>query len=185
MNTLNKRNQNDCDLLTKIRDRIKWDKRVSLADLEIVVQGSSVIVSGYVDTSYKKSAALEVISNTEGVWFLEDRIVVPADYFRADDEINKILKEELEELVKIGGEHIEVSVLDGIVKLEGEVFRPRLKAMAVASAWELSGVRDVVNNIKICDPPRRVRLAVDMDLVIQSSLMNDDIILEDDLKGVS
>ena len=53
------------------------------------------------------------------------------------------------------GEHIEVDVKDGIVKLYGEVYRPRLKAMAVGAVWELSGVRDCQNLIEIIQPPRQ------------------------------
>lgn len=158
MNSLQMKNQTDSSLARILRDRIKWDKRVSAADLSIVVRGDVVIVSGFVDTSYKKNAALEVISETEGVWSIEDRIIVPSDYYRSDEEIRNILKAQIEEIIKIGGEHIEVDVADGIVKLEGEVFRPRLKAMAVASAWELSGVRDVLNFIEIKYPPRRAPL---------------------------
>lgn len=158
MNSLQMKNQSDSELSRIVQDRIKWDKRVSVADLNIAVRGGVVIVSGFVDTSYKKNAALEVISETEGVWNIDDRIVVPGDYFRSDEEILKILKDQLDEIIKIGGEHIEVDVANGIVKLEGEVFRPRLKAQAVALAWELSGVRDVLNFIEIKYPPRRAPL---------------------------
>lgn len=161
MNTLLKKNHEDCELAQKLRERIKWDKRVSEADLDIVVRGGVVIVSGCVDTSYKKNAALEAISDTEGVWAVEDRIVVPVDFHRTDDEITEILMSELTEMIKIDGEHIEIDVMNGVVKLYGEVFRPRLKAMADASAWELSGVKDVINFIEIKDPPRRVPLTTD------------------------
>ena len=164
MNSTLKNTHLDSELGQRICDRIKWDKRVSLADLSIVVRGSVVIVSGFVDTCYKKNAALEVISETDGVWTVEDRIVVPVDYYRDDEEISKILVGQISEMVKIGGEHIEVTVVDGVVKLEGEVFRPRLKAMAVASAWELSGVQDVINLIQIKHPPRVVPLSVSYDL---------------------
>lgn len=184
MGSLRNRNQTDSVLLAKICDRIKWDKRVSPADFDVVVNGSAVIVSGTVDTSFKKNAALEVISNTEGVWSLEDRIVVPGDYYRTDDEITKILKEELEEIVKIGGERLEVSVSDGIVMLEGEVYRPRLKALAVGAAWELSGVRDVVNNIEIREPPHRIPLSVDLEIITQFSSMSLDRTFGEDSKEV-
>lgn len=163
MNTLLNKNQVDSELSRKICDRIKWDKRVSLADLDIVVRGGLIIVSGYVDTCYKKNAALEVISETDGVWSVEDRIVVPADYYRSDEEITKILESQFSEMIKIGGEHIEVHVKDGLVKLEGEVFRSRLKALAVTFAWELSGVQDVFNFIQIKDPPHRVPFTIDND----------------------
>ncbi|WP_415064327.1 BON domain-containing protein [Bdellovibrio sp.] len=185
MTTLLKKNQVDNELARKIRDRIKWDKRVSEADLEVVVRGGVVIVSGFVDTSYKKNAALNVISDTEGVWAIEDRIVVPADYFRTDEEITEILKSQLEEMIKIGDEHIEVDVVDGVVKLEGEVYRPRLKAMAVASAWELSGVRDVLNFIEIKDPPRRVPLSMKSKFPKIFPRNGEDVILEENSKEVS
>ncbi|MEK2689161.1 BON domain-containing protein [Bdellovibrio sp. GT3] len=145
----------DTDLRRKICERLKWDKRVSPADFDVIVRGCAVIVTGSCDTSFKKMAALELVSNIEGVWSIEDRIVVPSDYYRSDEELKMLIEQSLEDFVKIGGERIEVLVEDGIVTLEGEVFRPRLKALAVGSAWELSGVADVVNNILIIEPPRR------------------------------
>jgi hyperosmotically inducible protein len=151
----------DTTLAKRIHERLKWDRRVSPADFDIIVRGGVVIVNGFVDTSYKKNAALEIISDTDGVWALEDCIVVPMDYYRTDDEIKQILLSELAEIVKIGGEHIEVEVIDGIVRLEGEVYRPRLKASAVGSAWELSGVRDVLNLIEIRDPPNRIPVSLE------------------------
>lgn len=185
MKTLLKKNQIESELKKRICDRLRWDKRVSLADLDVVVRGSVVTVSGFVDTSFKKNAALEVISDTEGVWSVEDRIVVPADFYRTDEELTKILESEIEEMVKVGGEHIEVAVVDGIVKLEGEVYRPRLKAMAVSAAWELSGVRDVVNFIEIREPPRRVPLSVDLEDLAQPNVMEHEMVLEEDLKEVT
>ncbi|WP_413558923.1 BON domain-containing protein [Bdellovibrio sp. HCB209] len=145
----------DTDLRRKIVERLKWDKRVSPADFDVIVRGCAVIVTGSCDTSFKKMAALELVSDFDGVWSIEDRIVVPSDYFRSDEELKKLISESIEEFVLIGGEHIEVSVEDGVVNLQGEVFRPRLKALAVGSAWELSGVQDVLNNILIIDRPRR------------------------------
>ncbi|WP_347358712.1 BON domain-containing protein [Bdellovibrio sp.] len=185
MNTHLLKNQIDSELGRKICDRIKWDKRVSAADLDVVVRGNLVIVSGFVDTSYKKNAALEVISDTEGVWAVEDRIVVPTDYYRSDEEILRILEAQMTEMIKIGGEHVEVEVVDGIVKLHGEVFRPRLKALAVAAAWELSGVQDVLNFIEIRDPPRRVPISVDFAYEVLFPINKGTVILEDNLKEVS
>lgn len=150
-----KNNPIENELRRKICERLKWDKRVSAADFDVIVRGCSVIVTGTCDTSYKKTAALELVSDFDGVWSIEDRIVVPSDYYRSDEALKRLVTESIEELVMIGGEHIEVSVEDGIVTLEGEVFRPRLKALAVGSAWELSGVQDVINNILITDRPRR------------------------------
>ena len=139
----------DLELAHRIHDHLKWDKRVSSADFDVEVENRGVIISGYVDTAFKKRAALEVVSDTEGVWSIEDRIMVPSEYFRSDDEIRTILSTQIAEMLKIGGEHIEIEVLDAIVVLHGQVFRPRLKAMAASAAWELSGVRDVQNLIEI------------------------------------
>lgn len=179
------KNQCDSELGRKIRERIKWDKRVSAADLDVVVREGVVIVSGYVDTSYKKNAALEVIGETEGVWQVDDRIVVPVDYYRSDDEIRRIVQAQLAEMIMLDGEHIEVLVTGGIVYLEGEVLRPRLKALAVAAAWELSGVQDVCNDIVIKDPPRRAPLTSDYEYVRLYPIKEGTDNLEDNLKEVS
>lgn len=146
------------ELLRLIKERIEWDKRLSLADLEIEIRSGIVAVSGFLDCAYKKAAALEIIAETEGVWSVEDRIVVLSSYIRADEEIQKILEQQIEAMIKVQGEHIEIEVMDGIVKLTGEVFRPRLKAMADAAAWELSGVRDCFNLIEIKQPPHRAAM---------------------------
>lgn len=148
----------DSVILQRIKDRIRWDLRVSLADLNIVVRDGTVILNGFVDSSYKKTAAMDIVSSTEGVWSVENRIVVPFDYYRTDEEIRNIMEVQLRDLIKLSGEHIEVQVVDGIVKLEGEVYRPRLKAFSAASAWELSGVRDCLNFIDIVTPPQRLPL---------------------------
>lgn len=146
----------DSDLLLKLRNRIKWDKRVSLSDVDVVVKNGVVTLNGFVDTSYKRHAVLEIVGSTEGVWSVDDRIVVPDDYYRTDEELKKLIKAQMNSILKLGGEHIEIDVVDGVVKFEGEVFRPRLKALASGIAWELSGVRDCLNFIEIISPPHRV-----------------------------
>ncbi len=159
MNALNTKPQ-DSELVRVIRERIRWDKRVSLADLDITVRQGIVIVNGYVDSMIKKNAALGIISEIEGVWKVEDRIAVPSDYYRSDEEITKILESQVSDLIKVGGEHIELEVAENIVLLHGEVYRPRMKAMAGGMAWELSGVQDVLNFIEVKDPPRRIALTL-------------------------
>lgn len=146
----------DSDLLLKLRSRIKWDKRVSLSDIDVVVKNGVVALSGFVDSSYKKHAVLEIVGSTEGVWSVDDRIIVPDEYFRTDQELKKLIKAQINSVLKLGGEHIDVDVVDGVVKFEGQVFRPRLKALASGFAWELSGVLDCLNFIEIVSPPHRV-----------------------------
>ncbi|XGC80597.1 BON domain-containing protein [Bdellovibrio bacteriovorus] len=178
------KHQSDSELARKIMDRIKWDKRISLADIEIEVHGGEVIVSGEVDSAYRKHAAIEAISETEGVWNIEDRIEVPSDFYRSDNEIVKILKQQILEMLMLDGEHIEIECEYGIVKLQGEVFRPRLKAMAVAFAWELSGVKDVNNFIELKSPPQRMPLSVDFELISRFPHTGTNVPLDDLLKEV-
>ncbi len=82
--------------------------------------------------------------------------MVTGDYYRADAELKKLIKVQISSILKLGGEHIEIDVVDGVVKFEGEVFRPRLKALASGIVWELSGVRDSLNFIELVSPPHRV-----------------------------
>jgi len=135
-----------------LRDRLMWDKRVSIHDVNVHVESGHVILSGKVDAEVKKKAALEDIKTTEGVWDVEDRLEIDMGMQRSDEEIRIILVEVMSHLWLKPGEKVVASVYDGIVYLEGIAFRRRVKALADSLAWELSCVRDVYNLIQLKEP---------------------------------
>jgi hyperosmotically inducible protein len=142
----------DLALQRMIYDHLNWDKRVSPFDIQVEVVEGNVILSGIVDAHYKKKAAYELIESLEGVWEIENRIQVDTHMYRTDEHIKEILLSELRRLSLKPGENVTVNVQDGVVRLEGIVYRRRIKAYADEAAWELSCVKDVLNLITLKEP---------------------------------
>lgn len=150
------------DLRKEIISKIKWDKRINPADFDIVVKNHTVSISGYVDNFLKKEAVLDILHHTPGVNRVYDKVVVLYDYYRTDIELRKIIEKQINELMLTHGEYIDVEVVDGVVKLEGEVYRPRIKGLADSICWELSGVHDCYNFIEVVDRPHESRESISL-----------------------
>ncbi len=147
-------------LLKRIQERIRWDKRLSPADVHVAIDHGYVTLWGSVDSEFRRKAADEVVWSTDGILSLDDRVVASGEFFRSDTEIKALIEEQLRLLTFLDGERITVAVVDGIVKLEGEVYRLRLKGFASGAVFELSGVKDCLNMIELVVPPtRRTRFA--------------------------
>jgi hyperosmotically inducible protein len=141
-------------VLNRIQERIRWDKRISEADVRALIGHGEVILIGVVDSHAKRDAAYQIAVTTVGVENVDNQITVYEKDFRSDGEIRHILHEQLAKIGLQASEHVIVDVVDGVVKLEGLVFSSAAKARAVSVAWELSGVRDCLNFIEIGDPFR-------------------------------
>ncbi len=152
-------NTPDQELLERIQNRIRWDIRVSNSVVSIKVKGGEVILHGYFDKPYRHSAAVSVITTTEGVRIFKDDSQVVDDYYRTDKELESLISKQILALPFLPGEWIDVDVCDGVVKLEGLVFRPRFKAFAARATWELSGIKDCINMIDLKESPEVLRMA--------------------------
>lgn len=136
-----------------LRERIRWDSRISSRDLRVLVHEGQAILSGMVDRPFRRNAAIEVARSTEGVHDVVDQIIVPAHYERSDEDLQKILQEQINSITLENSEKILVRVANAKIYLTGNVHLPRIKANAARIAWELSGVRDCINAIDITEPP--------------------------------
>lgn len=146
----------DQKLLERIQNRIRWDIRVSNSDILLNVKTGVVTLNGYFDKPYRHGAAVNVIITTEGVVELRDESRVVDDYYRTDNELEELISKQIHALPFLPSEWIDVDVCDGVVKLEGLVFRPRLKAFAARASWELSGINDCINLISLKEPPEEI-----------------------------
>lgn len=141
----------DAYLLKTIKDRIRWDVRVTNYDIHMKVKDGIVSLYGYFDKSYRKLAALKIIGTTEGVIEVQDHSQILDDYYRTDSDIEKLILKHIMRESLLEGEWINVNSKDGVVTLEGSVYRPQVKAMASRITWALSGVRDCHNVIKLLE----------------------------------
>lgn len=143
----------DYKLLDLIKNKIKWDKRVSISDLVITSKNGHITVVGMVDSSYRKKAIFEIISSIEGVFKVDNLVTVPSEFQRSDSRIKSLICEQLS-LTRLGlNESISVEVNNGCVKLFGTVYDSRKKAQAAGIVWELSGVNDCMNMIQVKGAP--------------------------------
>lgn len=136
-------------LSERVRSRIKWDKRISDADIHIMTRSGQVTLIGKVDSNTKKNAAIETAKATKGVSSVVNQIEVPSSFEREDSELRSLIERRVSEIGLSMMEFINISIKNGIVKLEGVVRSKHKKAHAAGIVWELSGVKDLNNQIRI------------------------------------
>ena len=75
--------------------------------------------------------------------------LVAQDKKATDDYINDAVKQKLAADTVVKGGSLDVEVKDGVVTLSGKVPESRQKDRAGSIARKVSGVKSVINNIKI------------------------------------
>ena len=143
----------DQEIMNRICQKLYWDKRVSMTDIRVEADRGIITIKGVVDSDFKKRAALEVVATTDGVWNVKDEIVVKPNLVRSDDELKATILEEFNGFTLMPDERIVVTVHEGVAKLTGRVHQKRIKALAASFCWELSGVRDCLNQIVLIGSP--------------------------------
>lgn len=151
-------NADDKDLRKFIQQCLEWDKRVSIYDISVQVRDGSVTISGVVDSYFKRQAVLDLLHAIKQVKLVNDEIKVCDYTLRTDGEIRRLIELSFKKLLLLSGEYLKVDVVEGIVKLEGVAYRPRIKGLASSFAWELSGVHDVINLIDLVVPEEDNRI---------------------------
>lgn len=141
----------DRELLKQLENRLRWDQRVSLVDVQLQTHCGYVTLSGVVDAAFRRLAALELVSHTEGVQGYQDRIIVDEGFVKSDGELVAIVTKQLGLLSLSPEERIFADVARGVVRLRGQVSQVRSKALAAGLIWSLSGVRDCINLVEVVE----------------------------------
>lgn len=142
-------NSSDDQVANELQERLKWDIRINSADFNVEVVRGVVSLTGAVDSTFRKNAIVRIVMSTHGVVGIKDSIDVVSGYSRSDVEIENIVRSQLKPISFADGEWIDVSVRDGIIRLEGFVAWQWHKAIADQIGWSLSGVRDCINLISV------------------------------------
>lgn len=77
------------------------------------------------------------------------RGVGPQSYTRADERIREDVCDQLTDHPEVDARHIEVTVNNGVVLLQGKVTDRRMKYGAEECSWDVTGVKDVDNRIRV------------------------------------
>jgi osmotically-inducible protein OsmY len=144
--------QTDEQIQREVQAELEWDARIRSTEIGVAVKDGVVTLTGWVDSYAKKLAAERAAHRVRGVKAVANEIEVhlPSSAERTDADIALEASRELAWEALVPADQIEVTVSRGIVTLRGEVSWEYERRAAERAVRRLSGVRDVVNLIKVC-----------------------------------
>jgi osmotically-inducible protein OsmY len=141
----------DAQIQQDVIDQIKWNPLLNASEIGVAVKNGVVTLSGQVDTYQKKLEAEKEAKKIAGVRAIAEDIHVgisPSSQ-RTDAEIAEAVINALKWHTSIPQENIQVKVEDGFVTLDGEVEWEFQRESAKNAVINLTGVRSVINTIKL------------------------------------
>ena len=144
----------DLELRQDVLDELEFEPSVNAAHIGVAANRGVVTLTGFVTSYAEKAAAERAARRVKGVKAIAEEIEVrlPSDTKRADDEIAARAVDILKWHGGLPAERLTVKVEKGIVTLTGEVDWQYQKADAEHVVHKLSGVIDVVNQIRVAAP---------------------------------
>lgn len=141
----------DLQLQQDVLDELEFEPSVNAAHIGVAANRGIVTLTGFVTSYAEKTAAERAARRVKGVKAIAQEIEVrlPSDTRRADDEIAARAVDILKWQVGVPADRIGVKVEKGILYLTGEVDWQFQKAEADHVVHKLTGVIDVVNQIRV------------------------------------
>jgi osmotically-inducible protein OsmY len=145
----------DEDIQRDVLEELKWDSRVQVNEIGVVVKDGIVTLTGWVDSYMKKLAAEAAAHRVHGVKAVANDIEVrlPGSAERTDADLAKAVLDALRWDAAIPTDKIDVTVSHGWVTLKGEVEFGFEKRDAERAVQRLSGVKGVTNLITVRPHP--------------------------------
>ena len=137
------------DLSRRARAALTVDPRTSryARSIEVAHDGEAITLRGAVPHLRVRGAAALAVGSLAGVREIRNELLVGTPE-RSDGDIARILRDALTQESSVDERCIEVSVENGIVRLEGEVETLTHSRLASALAWWVRGVRGVENHLE-------------------------------------
>lgn len=146
-------NSNDNELQHRVRTELEWDPRVDAPLITVSVKAGIVTLGGVVDSFAKKAAALKAVHQIKGVLDVADDVRVQPGQTKSDEEIARAVRAALIWDASVPDEQITSTVSGGWVTLAGNVERIQQRDDAIQSVERLTGIRGVINEIRVLPPP--------------------------------
>jgi osmotically-inducible protein OsmY len=155
----------DARIQQDILDEIRHDVRIDSSNVTVEVNDGAAHLRGTVPTYYQKITAGSDAQRIKGVRDVHNDLVVTLVAPWTDAEIANTVRANLARDVRISNpSQIDMSVVDGIVTLNGKVGTSAQKSDAEDDAWTAPGVVAVVNNITVTPPVTRADDAIVKDV---------------------
>lgn len=140
--------QNDTDIARAVRRTLEWDVFVPDARIRSTVTDAWVTLEGDVDFATQRQDAEKVVSNLKGVRGVSNRIKVDPPKFSAED-VRATIKAALERHAQREAERVELEVVDGRVKVAGNVHSWLERQAVIAAVTSTPGVCSVEDRLQI------------------------------------
>jgi len=144
----------DLQLRQDVLDELEFEPSVNAAHIGVTANRGVVTLTGFVTSYAEKTMAERAARRVKGVKAIAEEIEVrlPSDTKRADDEIAARAIDILRWQVGVPADRIKVKVEKGVVTLTGDVDWQFQKTEADHVVHKLSGVFDVLNQIRVASP---------------------------------
>ena len=161
----------DLQLRQDVLDELEFEPSVNAAHIGVTANHGVVTLTGFVTNYAEKAMAERAVRRVKGVKAIAEEIEVrlPSDTKRADDEIAARAIDILKWQVGVPAYRIKVKVEKGVVTLTGEVDWQFQKTDADHVVHKLSGVIDVVNEIRVASPVHAVEVKEKIEKALQRS----------------
>ena len=144
----------DSWLTSKTKIALFADARIKGRQINVETKNGVVMLRGKVDSDEAKMAAEETAKNIDGVKSVKNELqVVPPEKREAiaekDDAITDHVKREIAKDSRLNKAKIDIKTNAGVVSLTGEVPDLTTSAKASWTAWKVSGVKSVKNDLTV------------------------------------
>jgi osmotically-inducible protein OsmY len=136
-------------LESRANELLEWNPEIDTTKIQATVKNRIASLKGSVDSYWKRTTAMQLISRIAGIEQIRDQIAVVPTEASSDEAIAKVILAALDRNSLVNVEYVTITVKDGVVTLEGIV--PHYEAyQATLNTAELTrGVVDIKNNLKI------------------------------------
>ncbi|MES2679486.1 MAG: BON domain-containing protein [Bacteroidota bacterium] len=141
----------DFEIQQDVMAELLWEPALNGVQIGVAVDKGVVMLSGVVDTYYKKSLAEKTTKKVSGVKAVAEEIIVkvPGSKTRTDVDIAKAVLNALAWNSTVDQSRITVQVEGSAVTLDGEVEWNFQKVSAQKAVETLEGVCNITNNIRV------------------------------------
>lgn len=143
--------KSNADLQKDVQDAIKWEPLLNAAEIGVIVEDGVVSLTGVVDSYAKKLEAENAAKKVAGVRAVVEKIEVEFSnlWNKSNADIAADVLKALKDNWSVPNDKVTVKVEDGWITLEGELPWHYQKEAAKNAVNYLTGVKGVINNIKI------------------------------------
>jgi osmotically-inducible protein OsmY len=164
----------DEEIQRDVLAELKWDARVLPNEIGVSVKNGVVLLTGHVDSFYKKWAAEEAARSVRGAVAVANDLEVklPASAERTDEEIARAAVNALESDTLLGSKNLQITVSNAWITVRGELEWNYQKAEADRVLRRLWGVKGVTNliTIKVQPTPNELKAKIEKAFVRSAEL---------------